>query len=471
MGHLVRSEALAAELRRRGWATWFACREIPVSYAEHLEASGCGVIRLAGDLEAEFASISHAIGERAAWIVLDHYGLGAEWLNGARAVAESRLVLDDLHDRRMECETVLDPWFVDGRATYEDLAPGAKLLLGPSFALVRSEFAAAVEGAPARSFEAVRRILVSLGGTDPGGATRRVVDEVLAAAAWAEVEVLLGPAAGSVAFEQSSRVRVTVDPGDVPALMLRADIAIGAGGGMTWERCAMGLPTLIVAVADNQFEQAEMVAASGAARYLGPLEHLSPGAVGSAISSLLEPEVRREMSECGRRLVDGLGCVRVADQMEGVSLRPATTEDARRVWEIANDPTVRAVSISTAPIPWKSHRAWFDARLGSGQPLLIVEIGPQSVGYVRFDDRPDGPEVSIALDPRHRGGLGGRVLRTACDWWDEANAETPLLARIKTDNEASRRAFRNAGFVDVRTEQGIVTTVRPGHPAREGKAK
>jgi UDP-2,4-diacetamido-2,4,6-trideoxy-beta-L-altropyranose hydrolase len=471
MGHLVRSAALAAELRRRGWATWFACREIPASYADRQQAAGCRVIRLSGDLEAEFATLYRAIGERAAWVVMDHYELGADWLDGARSVAESRLVLDDLHDRRMECEMVLDPWFVDGRATYEDLAPGARLLLGPSFALVRSEFAAALEVAPGRSFDAVRRILISLGGSDPGGATGRVVDEVLAAAPWAEVEVLLGPAAGSAIVPASDRVHVTVDPKDVPAVMLAADLAVGAGGGMTWERCAMGLPTLIVSVADNQWEQAEMVAASGAARYLGPLEDLSPGAVGSAISALLEPKVRREMSDCGRLLVDGLGCVRVADQMEGVSLRPATSEDARRVWEIANDPTVRAVSISTASIPWESHRAWFEARLASGQPLLVVEIGHQSVGYVRFDDRPDGPEVSIALDPRHRGGLGGRVLRTACDWWNASHAGTPLLARIKTDNEASRRAFRNAGFVDARTEQGIVTAVRPGHRSAEGKAR
>lgn len=471
MGHLVRSAALAAELRLRGWATWLASREIPPSFAEQQEASGCSLIRLAGDQQDEFGTVSRTLGARAAWIVLDHYGLGTDWLDGASRIAEARLVLDDLHDRRIECEIVVNPCFVAGRAAYAGLAPGARTLLGPAFALIRSEFVVARGSAPARSFDAVRRILVSLGGSDPGGATGPIIDEVLAAAPWAEVDVLLGPAAGTAVVPESDRVHAYVDPPDVPALMLAADLAVGAGGGMVWERCAMGVPSLIVAVADNQREQSEMVAASGAAHYLGQLADVGPGAVAAALAAALEPDVRREMAQRGQALVDGLGCVRVADHMEGVSLRPATYDDVRRVWVIANDPTVRAVSISTDPIPWESHRAWFEARLAGGQPLLIVAIGPRSVGYVRFDEGPDGAEVSIALDPMHRGGLGGRVLRTACDWWDAAHRGAPLLARIKTDNDASRRAFYGSGFVDTRTERGIVTVVRPEHPSAEGDSR
>jgi UDP-2,4-diacetamido-2,4,6-trideoxy-beta-L-altropyranose hydrolase len=468
MGHLVRSAALAEELRRRGWATWLASRAMPTSFAEQQEASGCGLIPLAGDQEAEFATMSRMLGARSAWVVLDHYGLGADWLQGARRITEARLVLDDLRDRKLECEIVVNPWFVGGRGAYAELAPGARLLLGPAFALVRSEFLVARGSAPARSFDAVRRILISLGGTDPEGATGRVIDEVLTSAPWAEVDVLLGHATRTARVPATDRVHVYVDPPDVPALMLAADLAVGAGGGMTWERCAIGLPSLIVAVADNQREQSEMVAASGAARYLGPLAALEPGAIAAAVAGVLEADVRGEMARCGQALVDGLGCVRVADQMEGVSLRPATGDDARRVWEIANDPAVRLASISTDSIPWESHRRWFTARLASGEPLLVAEIGSRSVGYVRFDDRPDGTEVSMALDPRHRGGLGGRVLRTACDWWDAVHPGTRLLARIKTDNQASLRAFLGSGFVEEGSERGIVTLARPGHPLAAG---
>ncbi len=471
MGHLVRSAALAAELRRRGWATWLASREIPFAFAEQQEASGCGVIRLAGDRAAEFAAIARALGVRASWVVLDHYGLGADWLRDARGVAESRLVLDDLHDRELDCEVVVNPWFAAGRPAYAVLAPGARPLLGPAFALTRLEFLAARRSAPARAFDSVRRILISLGGTDPGGATGGVIDEVRAAAPEAEIDVLLGVAARDSRLPRYDRVHVHFDPPDVPSLMLAADLAVGAGGGMTWERCAMGLPSLLVAVADNQREQAEMVAASGAARYLGPLAALEAGAVAAAVAELLHPAVRREMAERGRALVDGLGCVRVADHMEGVSLRPATRDDVRRVWEIANDPTVRAASISTSSIPWDSHQGWFAARLAGGQPLLMVEIGARSVGYVRFDDTPDGTEVSIAIEPEHRGGLGGRVLQTACRSWDAAHAGAPLLARIKTENWASRRAFLGSGFVEDRSEQGIVIAIRPGNVSSEGESK
>jgi len=462
MGHLVRSAALAVELRQRGWATWLACRAMPDSFADQQEASGCGLIRLAGDQEAEFAAISRTLGARAAWIVLDHYGIGQDWLGGALRIAERRLVLDDLHDRKLDCDIVVNPWFAAGRAAYAALAPGARLLLGAEFALIRSEFRAALVSAPERSFDTLRRILVSLGGTDSNGATGRVVTEILSSVPSAEVDVILGQVARAAQVPADLRVHVHVDPPDVPALMLAADLAVGAGGGMTWERCAMGLPSLIVAVADNQREQSASVAESGAAHYLGPLAASPPGAIAAAVAGVIDADVRREMARCGQALVDGLGCVRVADHMEGISLRPATSSDVQWIWQIANDPAVRLASISTDPIPWESHRAWFEARLASGKPLLVVQIGPQTVGYVRFDDRPDGTEVSIALDSRHRGGLGGRVLRTACGWWDAEGPGTRLLARVKTDNQASRRAFLRSGFVEVGSERGIVTLARPG---------
>lgn len=468
MGHLVRSAALAAELRRRGWATWLACGEIPRSFADRQQESGCGLIRLAGDKEAEFAAVSRALGERASWLVLDHYGLDEGWLAGAGRIAESRLVLDDLHDRKLDCDIVVNPWFAAGRTLYADLAPGARLLLGAEFALIRSEFRAARESAHERSFGALRRILVSLGGTDPGGATGRVVTEVLSSVPSAEVDLMLGQAAGAVHVPADDRVRVHVDPPDVPALMLAADLAVGAGGGMAWERCAMGLPSLIVAVADNQREQSAFIAKSGAARFLGPLAASPPGAIATAVAGVIDADVRREMARCGQALVDGLGCVRVADHMEGVSLRPATSSDVRWIWEIANDPAVRLASISTDSIPWESHRAWFEARLASGKPLLAVQVGSQTVGYVRFDDGSHGTEVSIALDAHHRGGFGGRVLRAACGWWDAEGPGTRLLARIKTDNQASRGAFLRSGFVEAGSRRGIVTLARPKQSRVDG---
>lgn len=459
MGHLVRSMALAAELRQRGWRTWLASRELPSAYGEEVARAGCGLIQLQGDLDNEFAIMSGSLGGRVDWIVLDHYELGSEWLERALRIAEARLVLDDLHDRAIMCEMIVNPWYVDGRRTYAELAPGARALLGPSFALTRSAFLRARQLAPERTFAEVRRILISLGATDPGATAGRVVDEVRSVVPSAQIDVLLGPAASSASAVSGRGINVAVDPPDVPDLMLKADLAVGAGGGMTWERCEMGLPSLVVAVAANQREQSEMVAAAGAARYLGPLADVGPGAIAAGVAGLLDPDVRRAMAERARQLVDGLGCVRVADQMAGISFRPATPADVEWVWLLVNDPTVRAVSISTEPIPWASHEAWFSTRLAIGWPLLVVEIGSLPIGYVRFDSTPDGTEVSIALDRQHRGGLGGRILRAACEWWD-ARCKAPLRARIKTDNEASQRAFLRAGFVQQGVEDGIVTVVR-----------
>ena len=471
MGHLVRSMALTAELGRRGWKTWLASRHVPSLYADQVVRSGCGLIHLSGDLDQEFAIIADALGDRVSWVVLDNYDLGSDWLERTPRIAEACLVLDDLHDRALVCEMVLNPWFVDGRPTYAELAPGARLLLGPSFALTRSAFREARQSAPDRHFGPVRRILISLGATDPAGMTGRVVNEVRSVLPSAAIDVLLGSVAAGAAIPTGDGIHVLVDPPDVPGLMLRADLAVGAGGGMTWERCEMGLPSLVVSVADNQVEQSEMVAAAGATRHMGPAADLVPGAIAAGLAGLLDPQVRRAMSERGRQLVDGLGCVRAADQMDDVSLRPATAGDMEWVWRLVNDPTVRSVSVSGDPIPWATHEAWFAARLRSEQPMLIVEVGSLEVGYVRFDTTRDGTEVSIAIDIAHRGGLGGRVLRAACDWWGARNPQSPLRARIKPDNEASRRAFQRAGFVEQGVEGGILTVLRSAPPGGERATK
>lgn len=125
-----------------------------------------------------------------------------------------------------------------------------------------------------------------------------------------------------------------------------------------------------------------------------------------------------------------------------MKLRPATLEDAQRLFDWRNDPATREASVTTAPVAWEDHAAWLEASLArSDRRLLIAEEGSASIGTVRFDVGADGVEVSITLAPEARGrGLAAPLLRLA------TTQGGPYLARIRPGNSASRRAFEAAGF-------------------------
>jgi ribosomal protein S18 acetylase RimI-like enzyme len=127
-----------------------------------------------------------------------------------------------------------------------------------------------------------------------------------------------------------------------------------------------------------------------------------------------------------------------------LALRPATPDDARRVFDWRNEPAARAASRNTGELDWAAHKAWFPDALRTRR-MLIAELEGEPVGMVRLDPAGDGAVVSIALAPERRGqGLGRQLLDAAL-----AGEDGPLLAEVREDNAASLRIFRDCGFVEV----------------------
>lgn len=266
-------------------------------------------------------------------IVFDHYGLSAD---DHRALAKGRpaLALDDLADRPLAVDLVLDSGPARKAEDYAGLAPpGALLLLGPSYAPVRPAFAALRAEALARRAEhpPVRRILVSLGLTDVGGITARVVALLRPLIGEAVLDVVVGggapslPALRALAAEDQ-RLVLHVDTQDMPRLTLEADLAIGAGGSTTWERCVLALPTLALILADNQAPAAHALAKTGASPCLDVAAPDFEAAFAREVSDLLENADRRAaLSAASAKVCDGLGAERVAAAfLPYISARQAT---------------------------------------------------------------------------------------------------------------------------------------------------
>jgi UDP-2,4-diacetamido-2,4,6-trideoxy-beta-L-altropyranose hydrolase len=199
------------------------------------------------------------------------------------------------------------------------------LLLGPRYALLRDEFIERRRADAHTTRHYAQRLLISLGGADPDNVSQRVIEALSHLGDVAIKTVLVvGPAnphREKLAVLASSRgVELAIDPPDLAGLMVEADMAITTGSTSFWELACLGVPTLIIVIADNQRAVARAAENAGAAIVLGEGDHLVPRTVAAAIAALAaHPDRRKQMREAGRTLVDGKGARRVAEAIANIT--------------------------------------------------------------------------------------------------------------------------------------------------------
>jgi RimJ/RimL family protein N-acetyltransferase len=239
---------------------------------------------------------------------------------------------------------------------------------------------------------------------------------------------------------------------DFYRLMTEADLFIGAGGGTSWERAALGLPTISIAVSNNQQANGEVMAAAGAHVFMGAREQVSVEQLRLAIGFVADNQgLRQSMAARSRQLVDGRGAQRVAAALAGavLSVRRATLADAQLLFDGRNAEPVRRWSLESGVIEWSAHQNWLTASLSNARRLLLIaEADDGPVGVLRYDLRGFAAEVSIYLF-EDRLGLGwGRALLArgeafAMAHWPQLES---LNATVMPGNQPSLKVFREAGF-------------------------
>ena len=324
-GHVMRSLTLARALQDDGAACVFLAT--PAVRAV-LEAFGPAIDRI--DIAPlDRPALIDVAAERALAfdaVVIDHYGLSAP---DHRAISGGKptLVIDDLADRPLAADLVLDSGPARKATDYDGLIPPqAELLLGPNHAPVRPAFGVLRKEALARRATAppARRILVSLGLTDVGGITSRVVDLMLPRIGGATLDVVLGSGAPSLPAlralaAREPRLRLHVDSQDMPRLTLEADLAVGAGGSSSWERCVLALPTLLLVLADNQREASQALAGADAVLALDVTAPDFETTFAADLTRLLQdPSLRDRLSAASASVCDGRGAARVAERFLGL---------------------------------------------------------------------------------------------------------------------------------------------------------
>ncbi|KAA1152441.1 UDP-2,4-diacetamido-2,4,6-trideoxy-beta-L-altropyranose hydrolase [Pseudoalteromonas sp. FUC4] len=304
-GHLSRCLTIANLIKKRGGNCLFVLREHQGSLSDLVTRAGHKLELLPLQLEKNeeygyyeswvgaswqtdsaqsLRAINKYFNSQIDWLIVDHYGLDSRWENEFTNKGIKVGVIDDLVNRCHNSNFLLDQTCGRDKKEYKELVPStAELFLGEKFCLLRDEFFSlrvrAIE--KRNSFSSVQKVLINFGSTDPTGQTLLALKGIESYAKQKNVEVLLVIGSGCPSLEQIKstlkslhyKIKLYIDTNSVGELILDSDLCIGAAGASTWERCFLGLPTLLVKTAENQADVINRVISCNAAiGYIGDLD-------------------------------------------------------------------------------------------------------------------------------------------------------------------------------------------------------
>jgi UDP-2,4-diacetamido-2,4,6-trideoxy-beta-L-altropyranose hydrolase len=467
-GHVMRMLALAEPLRAAGWKVILATRpETSVAVPEVGALPQINVDSLT--LEEEPARLADALPDGCDLLIVDSYAWGYQQETACRSWAKRIASLDDFAAHPHNSDLIIDP--TPGRSTsaYRDLAGEVtKVLAGAAWAPLRPKLRMArLAAAEARLGRQPKRLFIGLGMTDPRNATGRIIEGLRELHFEGAIDIVLGlsaPHRDSVARALPKNARLHLDPPYLVTLMSEADLAIGAGGVSALERACLGLPSLLVEVADNQQGAIAGLVAVGAACALGPLDALEPRRLRDTVAALLEDRAKlADLSAAAFLAVDGLGAARVAIALTpgltrdgvAVTLRPVAGDDDACIFDWQREPGLRRHFRISAPPSVAEHAAWLAASLKNPARILsIILCDEKPAGLLRLDrelgSKAETHEVSILVAPSFQGrGIAKAALGLATRMLPDSH----FAAHVLTRNTASRALFAAAGYRETAPER------------------
>lgn len=486
-GHVIRCLTLADALKEQGALCIFICREHKGHLIDLIKSKGYEVIGLpleydasvdgydlahaqwlgCSQLEDAKQSIEALSSRSIDWLIVDHYALDYRWESELLPFVKKILVIDDLADRKHQCHILLDQNLGKTAAQYQTLVPeNCALLLGPKYALLQAPYANLHPRTPPR-VAPVKSMLLYFGGSDlhdlTGMATQAFIQ---LGRPDIEFNIVLGSSYGYEARLQKtiqgcSNVKLYKNTPSLAPLLLQADIAIGAGGSSSWERCCLGLPALIVTLAANQIPIAHALNTDNLAKWIGNHDCVSSEIIQKALIEVLshDDEIEAWSRRC-LQITNGQGTKILSEYLllskdTQLQARLVTLTDEVLLLEWANDPMVRKNSFNSASITLDQHKKWFYKKLQQVEICKLYIIETQSglpIGQVRFEfeDNKEHWRINYALAPAARhNGLGKRILETALDAMRGENHHR-FFGEVLLENMASVSVFRSLDFIETK---------------------
>lgn len=347
-GHVMRSLTLADALAARGAQCHFLCRDHEGNLIDFIRAKGHTVHALpappvgaglpANASDDDTPPHRHWLGAtqpqdidacapvlaalRPDWLIVDHYALDARWERALAPHCGRLMVIDDLADRPHACDLLLDQTFGRAADDYRAWLPAhCELLCGSRYALLRPEFVALRPySLQRRAQPQLRQLLVTMGGVDKDNATGQVLAALrhCALPGNCEITVVMGATAPwRTEVERQANTmpwptRVRVGVSDMAQLMADSDLAIGAAGATSWERCCLGVPTIMLVLANNQHRIAQALSEAGAANLLDASTLKNQSLI---CPERLQYKALAAMSGAAAAITDGLGVARIIETL------------------------------------------------------------------------------------------------------------------------------------------------------------
>jgi len=473
IGHLMRCLTLANHLAETSFEVTFILSSHSAQSVHLIEKNGfeffiieCDVVDLImsgnellpwnwqDDATRTSRIIRQAVRDQNVLLIVDHYQLDAKWEHALRPLVSKLVIIDDLANREHDCDILIDSNSVLA-TRYTGLVPAhCHQLLGQTYAMIRAD----VTHLRKDEFEIreeIKTIIVFMGGGDFNNSTLVVVDmlkSLVSTGVYIQIVVgrlnphlsLLRQAVGGL-----KQFEIVIEPDNYHLLLALSDVAIGAGGVAVSERCCIGVPSLIITIADNQIIGVKELSTLGAVLQAGDIRDAGFATTFEQCFRLIQNKQKRhELSVFARNVFDGLGARRVVARIErdtrSVHLRQAIFADVELLFEWRNHPLVRQVPGQSQPLGFDDHRTWLSTTLSCQKSMvLIVMLGDRPVGTVRHHIEGDVSEVSVIVDPLYRGlGLATYALvaseTSILDRWAGLKE---IKATVANNNLASRHVF------------------------------
>lgn len=451
----MRCLSLAFFLKSHGFLVTFITSQESVETVPSLRNSGFEIRNRPRNLSVD-------------WLIIDNYELNEDYEISCASWARNILVFDDLMEHQHACDIILNQTFGVNPQDYEGLLqPKTKLLLGSRYAILHDKFRNESVKDNIRNLSNPKKVFICFGGVNPHNATQWVLDTLEHYTA--QKLRLIVCASGIPENIQNIQQAITKcsihdiefheHATNIPELMRHSDIAIGAGGSMSWERCCMGLPTLTIEVADNQKTVLQLLHEAGAIHNLGQFHALSKAKFVSSFTTFIEDtRALEDISTTAYNICDGRGVFRILPHLikpeysknkETVTLCEATKEDCDNLFEWQTELGAREYARNPEPPQYEEHCQWLSATLSNPEKeLYIVKTNDIACGMVRLDKmnerHKDGFEVSILISQNHQGK--GLAL-SALNLLRKLKPNAVLWAHIFQKNEKSINLFKKAKYI------------------------
>lgn len=473
IGHVMRMIALAQAWQDRGGRVVMASCRCPEALVSRLEEEAISFENL-GELEPGGPEDARKIAElgkllHAGWVVIDGYHFGTSYQQTLKDSGLTVLAVDDYgHCDDWRADLVLNQNLGATSPPSRD-TPCPRFLTGARFAMLRREFHMQPPLRVRHEASERMRVLITFGGVDPTGAGLAVLESLntLTGVSLA-LTILAGPANPNLkrlrqeASSSPHQIELIPAAHDMPALYQWADRVISAGGSTCYEWMFFGLPGWITSVAGNQDQIVQAMLEGILAAGVQDLTRVSNSELSSSLANWLA-----DPSPSTSRIIDGWGAKRVAAAISKIPcwVRPVdAATDARFLFDLANEPSVRSAGRHTQLIGWDAHLAWLQHHCNTPQSSLMIietlEDGP--VGQIRFHEQTDGVwEVGVSIQSCHRQtGWASTALSLAILELSVKVKLHSLLARIRSENQASQRLFTRLGFTRDSEAEGFEAWIR-----------